>query len=125
MLSIVFFFYIIFIINCKEEKDIFEEFKNLRFCGSDMVKHEIKHFSKSSKISKNNSMRHLSTDYRPIRIYLETTYFLYQGNQDSFLKNKVSLLNEALLKAVNGIKGLLEVEDTDNQNLFQHLHTME
>ena len=121
MLSIIFFFYIIFIINCKEEKNIFEEFKNLRFCGSDMVKHEIKHFSKSSKINKNNSMRHLTTDYRPIRVYLETTYFTYQGNQDSFLKSKVSLLNDALLKAVNGIKGLLEVEDIENPNLFSNI----
>ena len=120
MLSILFFLHIILIINCKEEKDIFEEFKNLRFCGSDKVKHEIKYFSKSSKISKRNSTRHLATNYRPIRVYLETTYFEYQASQDSFLKDKVSLLKEALLKAVNGIKGLLEVEDIEDQNLFSN-----
>ena len=114
----LFFFYNIFIINSKKEKDIFNEFKNLRFCGADLIKHEIKFFSNSSKIVRNNSSRHLSGLYRPIRVYLETTYFEYQGSQDYNLKNKMPLLIDALNIAVKGIKGLLEVEDMDNQYLF-------
>ena len=118
-LFLLILFYNIFIIYLKEEKDIFFEFKNLRFCGADLINHEIKFFSNSSKLDKNNSTRHLSTDYRPIRIFLETNYFEYQGEQDSFLKDKTPLLKEALYRAVNGIKGLLEVEDVEEPNLFK------
>ena len=103
----------------RTERDIFNNFKNLRFCGADYVKNDILEFHNNIK-PKNNIKRQLSTITRPIRIYLETTYFEEQGDNDPFLKEKLPLLKEALNKALNGIKNLIEVEEND-QNLFNNV----
>jgi len=75
-------------VNTKEEEDIFEVYKNKRFCGVDLMKHEIK-FSPISKTLKSNLTRKLTTEYTPIRIYLESTYFESQGEEYPIMKDKI------------------------------------
>ena len=104
----------IFII--KTEKDIFYEFKNLRFCGIDLIKNNLSKYNNLSK-PKNNKKRSLSIVYRPIRIYLETTYFEQQAANEPFFKIKLPLLKEAINRALNGIRSLIQIEDTD-KNYF-------
>ena len=52
----IIFFYLFSKGKTKEEKDIFEVNKNLKFCGADYMKHEIK-FSPISKTLKSNLTR--------------------------------------------------------------------
>ena len=109
-----FFIYILIIslnlkINSISSNDIFEHNKNLRFCGADLLSHKIKYPESNNNV---NRTRSLSTKlYKPIRIYVETTYFEYQGDQYSTLKPQVSIIKTALNKAIEGIKGLIQVED--------------
>ena len=103
-------------VNTKEEEDIFEVNKNKRFCGVDLMKYEIKN-PPISKPLKSNLTRQLATVYTPIRIYLESTYFEYQGEEYPIMKDKILILKEALIEAINGIKNLLEVEQ-DSDNIF-------
>ena len=119
-LYLLIFSFMIPIIDSKEEeeKDIFEEYKNLRFCGTDLIKHEVKFFSNSIKSAK---IRHLSTEYRPIRIFLETTHFENEASKSSFSKDKISLIKGALNKAIKAFESLLEVEDVNNPNLFNNV----
>ena len=85
----LFFICKIFVI--KTEENIFDKFKNLRFCGADLVKNDKIKYHNNIK-PKNNTKRHLSTIYRPIRIYLETTHFELQATNDPFFKEKLPLL---------------------------------
>ena len=115
-----FFLYILIVslsikINSIETNDIFEHNKNLRFCGADLLSSKIKYPEPNKGI---NGTRSLSTkQYKPIRIYVETTYFEYQGEQNSNLKPQVSIIKTALNKAVEGIKGLIQVEDTGDLSI--------
>ena len=119
------FLFIFSLINSKEEKDIFEANKNLRFCGADLMHHEINQYiskAKQLKINKSNRPRKLETiNYRPIRIFVETTYLEYQAEQNIPLKYKIPTIKAALDKAVKGLQGFLEVEDLGNTNIFGHL----
>ena len=103
----------------KTEKDIFDQFKNLRFCGADLIKNNLSKYNNFPK-PKNNKKRSLSTDYRPIRIYLETTHFEEQAAKEPFFKEKLPLLKEAINRALNGIRSLIQVEDT-NKNYFNNV----
>ena len=105
----------------KTEKDIFDHLKNLRFCGADLVKNNITKYQNNTK-PKNNTKRGLSTEYSPIRIYLETTYFEWQASESPFFKEKLPLLKEALNRALNGIKSLIQVEEVD-QSLFNDAYS--
>ena len=111
------------IVNSKEEKDIFELNKNLRFCGAGLDKYEIKHYSTKSQKLKNHSTRNLKTlEYRPIRIYLETTFFDSQEVEQS-LEYQKTLLKKALNNSVNAFSKLLEVEDIGDENIFSFIDT--
>ena len=106
-------------INLKEIEDIFDSNKNLRFCGVDLMKNEINQYIQRAKKSKINSNRHLSTiTYRPIRIFLESTFFDFQGNNNPNLKQNYPLLKNALIIAIKGLSGLLEVEDIGDENIY-------
>ena len=103
-----FFIYIIsifvnFQINTKENNDIFEQNKNLRFCGVELFSNKIKYPVPNNKLNKTRSLS--TKQYKPIRIYVETTYFEYQGEIDSTLNPHVPIIKTALNKAVEGIKG--------------------
>ena len=128
------FFFILFLsiyhINSKEEKDIFSELKNHRFCGADKMNYKIKRSMKRN-IATQKKTRKLSTDWTPIRILLETTYFEAQASSlDSTLKPKVPLIRDALNKAVNGLTNLLNVEQLGgdifeedlNEEFFQYYY---
>ena len=117
-------FYIFFIlffikINTKESTDIFDYAKNLRFCGADLISKKIKY--PEPKIRQNRT-RHLSTvTYKPIRIYVETTYFDDQAESDESLKVIAPIIKKSLDKSVKAIKGLLEVEDQGDINYFKDI----
>ena len=118
----IFFIINILAINSKEEKDIFEANKNLRFCGADLDKIGIQQYISKAKQIKKREIRRLSTiTYRPIRIFLETVFFEAQGNQNPNLIDKIPLLISALKKAVNGMQGLIEVEDIGNTYLYSDI----
>ena len=112
-----FFLNIIFvIINFKsfsnEQNDIFNITKNLRFCGADLFSQNLKFPNQKGKIY-NKSRSLISTEYKPIRIFVETTYFEYQGNNYTNLSSIVPIIKTALSKAVDGIKGLIKVKQND------------
>ena len=111
------------IIISKEEEDIFELNKNLRFCGAGLEKYEIKHYSTHTKKLKNYLTRNLKTiEYRPIRIFLETTFFDSQEVEQN-LQYQKTLLKNALNKAVKAFSELLEVEDIGDENIFNFINT--
>ena len=126
ILFFVFFLININIINSNHEKDIFEGNKNLRFCGADLKNNGIEQYISRANQNKKRKLRNLdSTTYRPIRIYLETTYFQSQGNNNQNIKDKMSSLITALNKAVNGIKGLINVEDIGDKNILSGINMPE
>ena len=100
-------------VDMKEEKDIFEVNKNLRFCGADYLKHGIKFFPKTANKS---STRHLSTTkFTPIKIYLESTYLESQGEDFPYLKDMIPKYKKALNMVIKAVTSLLKVqEETDN-----------
>ena len=91
---LIFILQIFSILKSKEEKDIFKAYKNLRFCGADLMKNKIEQYkSRVNILKKNNnikiSKRNLETIiYRPIRIFLETTFFDEQGSSNINIKVK-------------------------------------
>ena len=118
-----FFIHIIFLyfslkIAAKKPDDIFDVTKNLRFCGADLFSKNL-NFS-SQNIIKTSKSRHLSTEkYKPIRIFVESTYFEYQSTLFPNLKPIVPIIKTALNKSVEGIKGLLEVKDNGEINYYK------
>ena len=108
-LLILYLFHLIF---NQDSNDIFEYNKNTRFCGADLQHYEIKISSKISE--KHNPSRKLSSQFSPIRIILETTYFEQQGYKIPSLRDKVPMLLEAINKAVKALTGILEVENYGN-----------
>ena len=118
-LLIINFFYII-ITQAQDSNSIFEQNKNVRFCGAGLQNYEIKISSTISKKHQLNPNRKLSTVFTPIRIMLDTTYFEEQGNNLPFIKDKVPMLKESMKKAVNALSDILEVEDYGN-DIFTEL----
>ena len=98
--------------------DIFDLTKNLRFCGADLFAKNL-NFPPPNTI-KTSKSRHLSTEkYKPIRIFVETTFFEHQSTLYPNLKHIVPIIKTALNKSVEGIKGLLEVKDNGEINYFK------
>ena len=115
----IYFFLLFFKINCKENSDIFEYAKNLKFCGADILSKKINYPKPNINQKK---ARLLSTvAYKPIRVYVETTFFDYQAEENPELKDIVPIIKIALKKSVEGIKGLLEVEDKGDINYFKDI----
>ena len=106
------------LIICQEPKSIFEQNKNVRFCGADLEHHEIKISSKISKKHQLNPSRKLSTLYYPIRIILDTKNFEQQGARIDSVKDKVPMLKEAMNKAVYALSDIIEVEDYGNDIFY-------
>ena len=124
ILLILCFFIQIFNSELKKD-DIFDLTNNLRFCGADLLSKKIPIYNNPKpNINKNkNRNRSLKTSiYHPMRIFVETTYFEYQGSLYPSLNEKVPLLKEALNGAVEGIKGLIEMEDIGDINLFSNVN---
>jgi len=112
------------IINLKaisnEKNDIFDISKNLRFCGADLFSQNLNFPIQNGK--RKNKTRSLNTnEYKPIRIFVETTYFEYQGKIFSELSVIVPIIKTALNKAVEGIKGLIEVEPNVDLNNYKNV----
>ena len=115
-LSIIFVLITLKVISI-EQNDIFDVSKNLRFCGADLFSQDLKFpIQKEFKNKKTRSL--MTTEYKPIRIFVETTYFEYQGNYYPELSGIVPIIKTALNKAVDGIKGLIEVIPNDENNYF-------
>ena len=123
ILFYIFNIFLIFNINVKEEDDIFEITKNLYFCGVDLPSQKIQlpKNLKHRKINNNRSLKDMK--YRPIRIYIETTFFDYQGSLYPGLNESIPVIKASLTGAVEAIKDLIEVEDKDNMNLFDHINS--
>ena len=125
VIFLIFILQIFSTLNAKEEKDIFEAFKNVRFCGVDLMKNEIEQYKSRVNALKNNNnipKRNLETIiYRPIRIFLESTYFDYQGSINANIQGKMPLLKKALNIAIKGLSGLIEVKDIGYTNLFSNI----
>ena len=113
----IFSFLLFFKVDSKDNEDIFEYTKNLKFCGADILSKKINYPEPNTNQKK---ARRLSTvTYKPIRVYVETTYFDYQAEKNPEFKNIVPIIKVALNKSVEGIKGLLEVEDKGDINYFK------
>ena len=119
-LIFLFIFYLFVLIENQEQetKNIFEENKNLRFCGAGLQNYEIKISPIISKKHKLDPSRKLSTVYTPIRIILDTTYFEDQADYLPLIKDKVPVLKEAMQKAVKALSNILEVEDYGNDIFY-------
>ena len=101
-----------------EQKDIFDVSKNLRFCGADLFSQDLK-FPIQNEFKSKKTRSLSAAEYKPIRIFVETTYFEYQGNYYSELSSIVPIIKTALNKAVEGIKGLIEVVPNDETNYYK------
>ena len=97
------------ITQAQDSNSIFEQNKNVRFCGAGLQNYEIKISSTISKSHQINPNRKLSSVYYPIRIILDTTYFEQQGSQITSMKDKISMLKESMNKAVKALTDILEV----------------
>ena len=111
---LILIFNLLVLLKTQKAKNIFEENKNNRFCGAGLLKHEIKISSVISQKHKLNPSRKLSTIFTPIRIILDTSYFEQQGELLPAIKNKVPMLKEAMNKAINALRDILEVENYGN-----------
>ena len=100
-----------------EQGDNFEISKNIKFCGADLLSQNIKY--PLQKGVKRNKRSLITPEYKPIRIFVETTYFEYQGNLNSELKNIVPIIKTALNQAIEGIKGLIEVVPNDDTDYYK------
>ena len=97
-------------INQKKEEKI-NSLNRFRFCGVDQMKIKIrkkKYYSPEEiKIIKR---RRLDNEiYKPIRIFLDTTYINSQGENNQLLKNKISKSIIAMEKCVKTFEKLLKV----------------
>ena len=116
-INIIFVLVILKVISI-EQKDIFDISKNLRFCGADLFSQDLT-FPIQNEFKSKKTRSLSAADYKPIRIFVETTYFEYQGNYYSELSSIVPIIKTALNKAVKGIKGLIEVVPNDEINYYK------
>ena len=118
---LIIFFCLVSKVNTKEEKNIFEVNKNLRFCGADLMEQEIQLFPETINRS---STRHLTAKkFSPIRIYLESTYFDSQGEDFANFPNLndiIPLYKKALSIALKGLTSLVKVEE-ETGNIFSQI----
>ena len=86
--------------------------KNFRFCGADQIKDEIlkeEYFNQGEIVNNNKRYLDKEEEYKQIRIFLDTTYIIYQGKIDSSLNNMISQVIEAMEKCVKTLEKLLKV----------------
>ena len=73
-MKIILFFFLLLIKEISLKEEIQNEDKKVHFCGANYLNFNIQK-SKTSKIEHlNTKTRRLSTDYTPIRIFVDTTY---------------------------------------------------
>ena len=109
--------------NTNQQNDIFELAKNIKFCGADLQSQQNHNISSISNITNNKKRSLVITQYKPIRIFVETTYFEYQGSINPELNKVLPLLKSALIEAVEAIKNLIQVEDRGDINLFEFVNS--
>ena len=96
-----------FIKNTKQQNDIFELTKNLKICGADLQLNQ--NLNISLNLNKINQKKRslVITKFKPIRIFVETSYFEYQGSLNPELNKIIPILKSSLNEAVEAIKNLI------------------
>ena len=120
---IILYISLFFIKNIAQQNDIFELTKNLKFCGADLLSQQ--NLNISSNINKINHRKRslVITQFKPIRIFVETSYFEYQGSLNPELNKAIPILKSALNESVEVIKNLIQVEDKGDTNLFEFINS--
>ena len=123
MYIIILYISLFFFKNTAQQNDIFELTKNLKFCGADLLSQQ--NLNISSNINKINHQKRslVITQFKPIRIFVETSYFEYQGSLNPELNKAIPILKSALNEAVESIKNLIHVEDRGDANLFEFINS--
>ena len=84
---------------------------SFRFCGVDQIKNNISKitfFTPEEMIKYKN--RKLDSDkFEPIKIFLDTTYILSQGEENSYLKDMISIIIQAMEKCEITLEKLIKV----------------
>ena len=86
--------------------------KPFRFCGADQLEDEIikeEYFNPGEIVNKNKRYLDKEEEYKQIRIFLDTTYIIYQGEKNSNLNNMISKVIFAMEKCVKTLEKLLKV----------------
>ena len=106
--------------NIKNKK--INSLNGLRFCGADKMRINItKQDYYSSEIIEKIKKRKLDdTNYKSIRIFLDTTNILYQAENSTYLKNMVSKCIKAMNKCIKIFEKLLKVIPL-NKNIIYSL----
>ena len=105
---------LIFTITSKENLDnLVPKKERQHFCGADYFDFKINQPVNSRNQNNISKSRKLSTDYLPIRIFIDTTYLEQQVKDVNNMEDKLPTIKYALKKAVEGMGALLEVERFD------------
>ena len=112
-----------FIKNTKQQNDIFEITKNLKICGADLQLNQNLNISLNLNKINQKKCSLVITKFKPIRIFVETSYFEYQGSLNPELNKIIPILKSSLNEAVEAIKKLIQVEDKGDINLFEFMNS--
>ena len=106
LLSIIDFIYS----NKNFQKNI-SSLDGLRFCGADQMKINIskQNYHSPENLIKIKKRKLDNIDYKPIRIFLDTTYIISQGENSIYLKNMILKSIKAMNKCISTFEKLLKV----------------
>ena len=92
----------------------------LRFCGADQMKIKIskQNYYSPENLIKIKKRKLDNIDYKPIRIFLDTTYIISQGENSTYLKNMISKSIKAMNKSISTFEKLLKVIPLNNTIKF-------
>ena len=81
-----------FIYSNKNFQKNISSLNGLRFCGADQMKINIskQNYYSPENLIKIKKRKLDNIDYKPIRIFLDTTYIISQGENSIYLKNMIS-----------------------------------
>ena len=111
----------ILVIIAIENTNNLENKKIHHFCGVNYLKYKITKPPSSNYKKSNSNFRRLSTDWNQIRIFVDTTFLDYQGENNEAIKPYVPSIKRALTKAVQGMTKLINVEPYLD-NYFSYLN---
>ena len=125
MKNILFTFILIILlydISTKEKLDNIEQKTFKSFCGVNHLKYEIRtgHNSKHENI--NSKTRKLSTEFTPIRIFIDTTFLDIQAQNMPDMVENIPKIKRALNKSIEGMSQLLEVKQSV-ENIYKDLNS--
>ena len=100
-----------------------DDINNKRFCTVDNINIKIKYpkIKNNTKIIKRNLdiiNNNNNEDYKPIQIYVDTTYLSYQNNNTPSLDNLYTIIIKAFDKCVYTLNKLIKVLPLDNKINF-------